>query len=171
MRGHDKPTPPGWPEVTFHASPARTLGLAALSLILALMSAGTLLLVPPWSLKWVMSWAGLILFTWFGVRWLQEGLTRGPLVSVGAKGVRDVRISSEWIPWTAIRGIGRYFSSVVLRVDAASVASIPLTRLGRWMRWSNALFPAYNISTANLKGGYAALKRALDDGLNRSRGG
>jgi hypothetical protein len=33
---------------------------------------------------------------------IKQAVTRGAIVTVGPRGVRDVRISPDWIPWTAI---------------------------------------------------------------------
>jgi hypothetical protein len=49
----------------------------------------------------VFDWVGAILFVPGSILMLWQ-VMRGPVVSVGPRGVRDRRISPAWIPWPAI---------------------------------------------------------------------
>ena len=111
-----------------------------------------------------------------GILWLRQALTSGPIVAVGPRGVRDVRISPDRIPWSAIAGIsersikGTHF--FMMRIDPAFEATMRLTPLARLGHRGNAAlgYLGYGITAAGLKGGFTALKRAIEDGAVRARG-
>jgi hypothetical protein len=169
-----------WPEVALAASPARTLALVAGAMVLALLGAamafGWLEAVEPWSRGWLAGWAGLIFFPICAVIGLRQALTAGPVVTVGPRGIRDTRLSTDWIPWSAVAGIsetstrGSHF--LMLRIDPAFEATMSLTRLARLARRGNAAlgYRGYGIAAAGLKGGFDALKRAVEDGLAHAHG-
>jgi hypothetical protein len=103
---------------------------------------------------------------------------RGPVVSVGPRGVRDRRISPAWIPWPAIAGIseatvGR-LQALSLRLDPTFAASMRLAWLHRWARSRGAdrgrSIRDYSLMGRGLKGGYAALRQAVADGWKRAHG-
>jgi hypothetical protein len=170
-----------WPEVALQASPARTLlllaGSVGLSLLGAAMAFGGLDDIEPWSKGWLAGWACLIFFPLCGVLGLKQLFTGGPIVTVGPRGVRDTRISPNWIPWAAITGISETATKgthyLMMRIDPAFEATMSLTRLARLTRPGNAAlgYRGYGIAAAGLKGGFKALKRAIEDGLVRANGG
>ncbi len=170
-----------WPEVALGASPLRTLALVAGGLAFGVLGAamafGYFDGIEPWSKGWLAGWAGLIFFLACAVLGLAQAMTRGAVVTVGPQGVRDVRISPDWIPWAAITGISERSVKgthlLNLRIDPAFEATLSLTRLARWSKGANAAvgYGGYSITAAGLKGGFAALKRAVVDGLARARGG
>jgi hypothetical protein len=172
------PSPqPGEPsEVTIDASPMRTTLLVAGSLAFALLGLGNLLgyahPVAPWSFKWLIFWAGTIFFCLCAAIILWQGMMPGPLVSIGVRGLRDVRVSAEWIPWAAIVSISEANHAVVLKVDPAFAHAMPLTRHARWTSRLNAPlgFRSLYMYGLNLKGGVHALRRAVEDGLARFDG-
>lgn len=67
--------------------------------------------------------------------------TRGPVVTIAPDGIRDRRLTSDLIPWTAIRAIStweyRGQKAMVLAVDPSTEARLALTRMARWTRGAN----------------------------------
>lgn len=170
----------GWSEVSLAASPIRALALAAGSCAFALLGAAVALGwfggVEPWSKEWLAGWAGVVFFPVCGLLWLSQALTSGPVVTVGPRGIRDTRISPDWIAWSAIAGIsktsikGTHF--FMLRIDPAFEAAMRIARLKRLGRGGNAVlgYHGYGIPAVGLKGGFKALERVIEDGLARARG-
>jgi hypothetical protein len=170
----------GWPEVALAASPARTLALVAgaiaFTVLGAAMAFGWFGAVEPWSKGWLAGLASLVFFPVCAILGLSQALASAPVVTVGPGGIRDTRISPDWIPWTAITGVSA--SSVkgsqlfMLRIDPAFEATMSLTRLARMTRQGNAAlgYRGYGVPAAGLKGGFKALKAAIEDGWARARG-
>jgi hypothetical protein len=168
----------GWPEVSLAASPIRALALAVGSCAFGLLGVAVALGwsgdVETWSKEWLAGWVGVVFFPMCGLLWLRQALTGGPVVTVGARGIRDTRISPAWIPWSAITGIsetsvkGTHF--LMLRIDPAFEATMPLTRMARWGKPANAAlgYRGYGIAAVGLKGGFKALDQAIRDGLART---
>jgi hypothetical protein len=170
----------GWPEVSLAVSPIRALALAAGSCTFALLGAAVALGwfggVAPWSKEWLAAWVGMVFFPICGLLWLRQALTSGPVVTVGPRGIRDTRISPDWIPWSAIAGISeasikgtRFF---MLRIDPVFEATMPLAGMARWGKPANAAlgYQGYGIAAVGLKGGFTALEEAIQEGLARARG-
>lgn len=171
-----------WPDVRFVASPVRTFALVAgavvFTVLCAAMAFGWFQGVEPWSKGWLAGWAGLVFFPACAALGLKQALTSGPVVVVGPRGIRDTRLSPDFIPWTAIAGISetsvRGTGLLTLRIDPAFEATMELTPLARLTRRSNAALgrPGHAIiAAAGLKGGFRGLKRAVADGLARARAG
>src|SRR5262245_8481247 len=117
-----------WPELALDASPLRTLaalaGFAALAAVTATMAFDLLGRNAPWSIRLV-AWAGLIFFGGCLLLGLRLAMMRGPIVTVGPRGVRDVRISPDWIPWTAIIEVAELSPDfLLLRIDPAFEATM-----------------------------------------------
>ena len=170
-----------WPEVALTASPLRTLALMAMSVAFGLLGGaaafGYFDIIQPGSKGWLAGWMCLILSPVAIMTMVAQDMTRGAIVTVGPQGVRDVRISRDWIPWTAITGVsersikGTHF--LMLRIEPAFEATISLTRYARWSKVGNAAlgYHGHGIAAAGLKGGFKALKGAIADGLARASGG
>jgi hypothetical protein len=168
-----------WAEITLAASPVRTLtlvtGAIAFTVLGAAMAFGRFEGIEPWSKGWLAGWACLVFFPVCAVLGLRQAPTSGPVVVIGPRGIRDTRISPDFIPWTAIADItessvkGTHF--LMLRIDPQFEATMTLTPLARLGRRGNAAlgWRGYGIAAAGLKGGFKALKQAADDGLARSR--
>jgi hypothetical protein len=170
----------GWPEVELESSPARGLVLAAggigFTFVCGAMAFGAFEDVTPPSQEQLVGWAGLILFPLSAVFWLKQAFTQRPVVTVGPLGVRDLRVSPNWIPWAAITGISEIESAgshfLMLRIDPAFEATMSLTHLVRWTKPLNAMlgYKGYFINAGGLKGGFAPLKHAVADGWSRAGG-
>ena len=169
-----------WSDVIFEASPVPWLGVVAASIPFVAGGAAMVLgyIGPPiqsWSLPWLAGWAVLTIFGACGAFGIKQAMTRGAIVTVGPRGVRDVRISPDWIPWTAITEVAEQqdIHSLMLCIDPAFEATMSLTRKARWAKLANAPLGCYGyvIPARGLKGGFNALKRAIEDGLARAHGG
>src|SRR5262245_37778281 len=101
--------PADWREVTLEASPARALALTAMAVGLGVFGGaaafGYFGVLPPGSKGWLAGWICLILAPVAIVVTAARAMARGAVVTVGPRGIRDVRLSPDWIPWAAITGI------------------------------------------------------------------
>lgn len=94
-------------------------------------------------------------------------LRRGPVVSVGQRGIFDRRLSTDWLPWSAIRAVGtfemrnqRWF---VLQFDPEREPALPLRKTAKRLARLNRGFgpDGYPVSGADLRGGFPALAAAI----------
>jgi hypothetical protein len=165
----------GWPEVEFTFSPSRLLALCTPCAAFALVSAASVAFddSKPWSMNWLAGWLGLIFFSLATAAILKQALTRGSIVTIGPLGVRDIRVSPDWIPWAAITGVFASSRALMLRVDPLFGSTMALTLLARWTKPMNAAmgYRGYFIVAIGLNGGARALRRAVMDGLAHSRRG
>lgn len=82
---------------------------------------------------------------------------RGPVITIGPRGIRDTRVAADFIPWRAVTGVStweyRRQKVIVLAVDPATEARLPLTRIARWTRGANRALGADGlvISSQGLK--------------------
>jgi hypothetical protein len=167
-----------WPEVRFVASPVRTFALVAgavvFTVLCAAMAFGWFEGVDPWSKGWLGGWAGLVFFPVCALLGLKQALTSGPVVIVGPRGIRDTRLSPDYIPWSAIAGVSetsvRGTGFLTLRIDPAFEATMALTPMAHLTRRSSAALgrSGYGIAAVGLKGGFKGLKQAVVDGLARA---
>ena len=67
--------------------------------------------------------------------------TSGPVVTLTDRGVTDIRIAREEIPWTCVQNLAMWQygrqKSLVLTIDPAVEAGLTLTRMARWTRGPN----------------------------------
>lgn len=96
----------------------------------------------PGSFHEFIAYVGLVFFSLAAVSVLWRlAVTRGPVVTLTAAGIRDIRIAPEEIPWSAVHAIGacqiRRQRFLVLAVDPAVEAQLRLTRGVRWSRAAN----------------------------------
>src|SRR5262245_23800936 len=170
-----------WPEVAFTRSPLPILLLLAGSALLTLGGAAIVLGwidgIEPWSKAWLAGWAGIVFFPFCAVLWLAQAMTPGPVVTIGPRGVRDTRLSPDWIPWSAILRIAeakiQRTRLLTLHIDPAFEATMRLTRVARWSRPANAAIGhrGLHITGVGLRGGFIALKHVIEDGAVRARNG
>ncbi len=126
---------------------------------------------------WVIGWAGV---TFFGLltlvaAWRMVTLF-GPVVTVSPMGVKDIRVATNLIPWSAIKKVttwGAYNQpAIVLAVDPAYDRTLQLTRLARLTRRLNAAVGADGLCIASqgLKMGHEALFETITAYWQRARG-
>jgi hypothetical protein len=74
----------------------------------------------------------------------------GPVVTLSPSGLRDVRISPDIIPWTALAGVGTWEAHgqqvMVLKLHPAAEEKLTLTRMARMTRGANAKLGADGLS-------------------------
>lgn len=122
----------------------------------------------PGSLHEFIIYGGVAFFGFCGIVAATRLFRTGVVVSIGREGVFDRRLSTNWIPWDAIRAVGTAGSHgqkmLVLAIDPAREPSLPFTSGARRMAKINAAtlgVEGYWISAADLKGGFGALDAAM----------
>ncbi len=111
--------------------------------------------------------------TLFGV-WRVLG-TPGDVVSITDRGIRDLRIAPEEIPWTAVRSLStwqfRRTLTLALDVDPEFEKTLHLTRMVRWVRDANAGMGVRGlcITTQGLEMGHNELLRECDRRFRRAQ--
>jgi hypothetical protein len=154
--------------IIFQASPTRLLTLLAFStLSTAIAAALAFRLFPnmPHDPAAVSAgYSGLVFFSFCAVVAVWRLIAqRGAIVTVSPAGLHDVRVAAEPIPWPAIKAISTWKLQrqmvLVLAVDPATEARLPLTRMTRWTRNANRTLGADGlvVSSYGLKVGYATL--------------
>jgi hypothetical protein len=115
------------------------VGMTALSGVIAFRLIDT---VKPGSFGQFMGMVGLFFFglcTAIGVKRLM--MTRGPVLTLGPEGIRDVRIANAFIPWEAIRRISTWSAYgqkvMMLEIDPLVEAKLPTARAVTWLRQAN----------------------------------
>jgi hypothetical protein len=123
--------------------------------------------VTPGSFNEFLAYGGVLLFGSAAGVLIRASFQRGPVVSVGLKGIFDRRISTDWVPWAAIRSITpmhiRRQKFLVVDVHADADASLPWTSRARFIARSNRVLGAhgYWMSAIDLRGGFSALSDAV----------
>ncbi|MBN9267471.1 MAG: hypothetical protein J0I75_23445 [Hyphomicrobium sp.] len=101
---------------------------------------------------------------------------RGPIVTVSPRGVRDMRLTREIVPWSAIHGISTWSAynqpAIVLAVDPAYERALKLTTMARLTRPLNTAVGADGLCIASqgLKMGHEALLETITAYWHRARG-
>lgn len=124
----------------------RMLRLATLSMLLTGISAvmGLRLIgnMPPGGFGQLAALAGMFVFGVCSFVLLRRFSAGGPVVTLAPEGIRDQRIATAFVPWTAIRRIStreRYGQRVmVLEIDPIAEAQLPTARAVTWLRFANA---------------------------------
>lgn len=105
---------------------------------------------------------------------LRDLLRRGPVVSVSAHGLFDRRLSTDWIPWSALDHVGeagigdQAFLCLHPRADRA--ASLPWTRRARLTaRLNRILGGGYWLPGQGVQGGIPAVRDAVARARGRRR--
>lgn len=154
--------------IEFYASPTRVLTLLSFSVLsTAIAAALAFRLFPnmpndPATVS--AGYTGLVFFSFCAAVALWRLYTqRGPIVTVSPAGLRDVRVAAGPIPWRAIKSISTWQMQrqmvLLVTIDPADEARLPLTRLARWMRSAHRKLGADGlvISAHGLKVGYPTL--------------
>jgi hypothetical protein len=122
----------------------------------------------------LIGWPTLIFGLACAIAPARHALARDPTVTVGPLGVRDTRLSPDWIPWAAITGLSAASwpppPFLVLHIDPAFEATMSLTRAARWARPVNAAMgcDGHVIRGVGLEGDLEALARAIEEGWMRA---
>ena len=113
------------------ASQARTFRQLLLGILLTLIAA--LLLAYEGDGAPPIAWFAAIIFGGFTffVLWRLVTMERGPVVTISPRGIRDIRLAAEFLPWTAVRNISSHAKMMVLTVDPAAVARLTLSPAAR----------------------------------------
>ena len=123
--------------------------------------------VTPGSFSEFAAYVGVVFFGLGAALMVPKLFQRGPVVSVGAQGIYDRRLSTDWIPWSAIIGVAevaiRRQRMLVLQTDPEADAGLPWTsRARRMARLNQAFGPhGYWMAAADLEGGFKALSGAV----------
>jgi hypothetical protein len=126
--------------------------------------------VAPGSFAEFAAYVGLAFFGLCTVLIVPKLFQRGPVVSVGPRGIHDRRLSTDWIPWETIRSITpvqiQRQRMLVLEVDPAVDADLPWTKRARRMARLNRAFGPYGywMAAADLRGGFPALLETISAG-------
>ncbi|MGU3538043.1 hypothetical protein [Methylobacterium sp. A54F] len=105
---------------------------------------------------------------------LRDLLRRGPVVSVSAHGILDRRLSTDWIPWSALdhvseAGIGAQ-AFLRLHPRADRDATLPWTRRARLTaRLNRILGGGYWVPGQGVQGGIPAILNAMAQVRGRRR--
>lgn len=132
--------------IQIETSASRTLGLVALAVLMTALSAASALDMFPGEPIGIVNRAigavGVIFFGLGTIVWLwRQFNSRGPVLTISAEGIRDLRIAPETIPWRAIRKIYTWEYSgqriLVLDVDPETERTLHLSFIARWTRGAN----------------------------------
>jgi hypothetical protein len=161
--------------VEIHRSPWRAVGLflaccgfTAISAWMVYAHPGTgRRAVTPGSFAEFAAYVGVVFFGLCAVLMVPKLFQRGPVVSVGPWGIFDRRLSTDWIPWEAIRSVTpvqiQRQRMLVLEVDPKADSGLPWTKRARRMARMNRAFGPYGywMGAADLRGGFPALAEAI----------
>lgn len=169
----------GWPELALEndTGKARLLGLG--SLAFTALGAGIVFFSgePAWSRAWLAGWGALIFFPLGVVVWFKQATVRGPVLTIGPRGVRDVRLSPDWIPWHAIArasaSSAKGVEFIMLEVAPEFEKAIALKSHVRLAQPANAAmgYRGLWINSVGLAGNFDDVKAAIASGLARVRSG
>jgi hypothetical protein len=143
----------------------------------AIAALGVALILVPRDGFWIgqlLGWPVLIVGLACTIAPARLALTRDPIVTVGPLGVRDTRLSPDWIPWAAITGLSAGSwpppPFLFLHIDPAFEATMSLTRTARWARPVNTAtgYDGHVIRVVGLNGDLEALQRAIEEGWARA---
>lgn len=111
---------------------------------------------------------GLCIFSLYGITLALRLAKFGAVVSIGEEGIFDRRLSTDWIPWSAILDIniieGKARQGLIFRLNQNQNAVLPLRRNAvEVLRTSTTRAPSeFWVAADNLKGGFGALFTAVD---------
>lgn len=147
--------------IEIHHSPLKLAGLLVLSI---LMTAGGVAIaaLTPENLPVGIAAGGFFGLCTVIIAWRLVA-SRGPAVILTPEGIRDVRVSADFVPWTAVEGIGTWEHEgqkiMVLTLAPEFQKTVAWTPVAKWTRSLNRLLGAdgYCIAPTGLKTSYDAL--------------
>ena len=157
-------------QIDIPASKARSIGLAAIGFGFVALSAGYLAYGPRGGAGTFIEFAlysGVALGCVGIASGLYNVVRSGPVLSIGPRGIFDRRLSEDWIPWDAIASMTsttiRNNSSLMVELDPARDATMPIKRRARWIARANAGFgfQGYPIAGTTVVGGFPAILDAV----------
>ncbi|WP_157091499.1 STM3941 family protein [Methylobacterium nodulans] len=119
----------------------------------------------------VVEFASIFGATFFGiyaVYMLLQLLRTGAVVSISSKGIFDRRVSTDWVPWSAIRNVSvlnqNWQNGLIFRIDKNKITSLPLRDYQKSIARNNASGAPdeFWIEADSLKGGFGALHAAVN---------
>jgi len=151
--------------VEIEASPVKLLGIAVIGVVMTALSTAIALRafpkIQPGSFTEFCGYAGVLVFGACTLLAIWKALTtHGPVVTLTREGIRDRRIATDLIPWSAVKDITIWKHHrqrfMVLAVDPAVEAGLNLTRTARWTRNANRSLGADGLclGTNDLKIGF-----------------
>jgi hypothetical protein len=154
--------------VEIEASRAKLVGLALLGVAMTALSAAIAMRwfsnVQPGSFAEFGGFVGVLFFPACTLLAAWRAVTsKGPVVTISREGIRDNRVATEVIPWSAVKDIRiwkhRRQRFMVLAVDPAVEAGLNLTRIARWSRNANRSLGADGlcVGSGDLKIGFDEL--------------
>jgi hypothetical protein len=154
-------------------SPAKLIGLLAIGALLTVASAALAfrrLPATPRSVVW--GWVGLAFFGLCTAICLWRLRTAGrTIVTVTPRGIKDVRLTADVVPWSAVRDIStavvRSQEFIVLAVDPSFEQRLALTLIAKWTRGPNRALgiDGLCVSAIGLKIDHDALFESMLDPL------
>ena len=164
-----------------HRSPWRAVGMLLIACGFVAVCAWMIVAHPgtgrravtPGSFAEFAAYVGVAFFGLCAVLIVPKLFQRGPVVSVGPRGILDRRLSTDWIPWAVLSGITpvtiQRQRMLVLEVDPDADARLPWTKRARRMARLNRAFgpEGYWMAAADLRGGFPALAEAIEHGQPR----
>ncbi|HEV2544573.1 MAG TPA: STM3941 family protein [Methylobacterium sp.] len=167
-------TNPTEARIDLHGSRWRLIGLLLLALGFTALCLALLVFEPkdgpivaPGSVEQFILIVGTGFFGLTLPLFVREVLRRGPVVSVSRHGLFDRRLSSDWIPWSAITGldtvaVGRHrFLRIAVHPDHD--AALSWTRRARVSARLNRMYGAgYWLSGQGVEGGFDAVLAAIE---------
>ncbi len=124
-----------WQDVEFRQDARKALGIAVFFSLLALTIGGMALALGGGVGSLIVA-AGVAAFLGgFSFRfWKSYALGDRPVVTVGPKGIRDIRLSEEWLAWTDIKrlGWGYDWTGGTARVPISRAPDNDMAKHRRW---------------------------------------
>lgn len=101
----------------------------------------------------VIGWFSVVFFGWIALIAAQRMIwTRTPVITISPEGIRDIRVSPDLIPWTAIRSITTWqlqgTAIMVLGLASGEEEKLRLSAITRMTRRANAALGADGLSIA-----------------------
>ncbi|CAO4167189.1 STM3941 family protein [Methylorubrum aminovorans] len=142
-------------------------GFTAIGLVMLIAEPGGKPIVAPGSFKQFIAFVAVGFFGLCIPVLLREVLRWGPVVSVSRQGLFDRRLSTDWIPWSAISGLDVFtlYRQRFLRIAVLPDrdAALPWTRRARRIARLNGMYgEGYWLSGQGVAGGIDAVLAAIE---------